>query len=47
MAAHTSTKYLDEKQTAELLQLMENESMTHMTMIKIFIYIGRLTDLLL
>ena len=33
-------KYLDEKQTAELLKLLEDESLLHQTMIKMFIYSG-------
>ena len=33
-------KYLDEKQTAKLLELLENESMLHKTMIKLFILSG-------
>jgi integrase len=38
--ARTEAKYLDEKQTAELLRLLENESVPHQTMIKMFIYSG-------
>jgi integrase len=38
--ARTEAKYLDKKQTAELLQLMENESFPHQTMIKMFLYSG-------
>ena len=33
-------KYLDEKQTAKLLKLLEDESPLHQTMIKMFIYSG-------
>ncbi len=33
-------KYLDEKQTARLLNLLEDESPIHQTMIKMFIYSG-------
>ena len=33
-------KYLDEKQTAKLLELLEGESMQHRTMIKMFIFSG-------
>lgn len=33
-------KYLDEKQTAKLLKLLEDESPIHQTMIKMFIYSG-------
>lgn len=36
----TEAKYLDEKQTAKLLELMENESVQHQTMIKMFLYSG-------
>lgn len=36
----TEAKYLDEKQTAKLLELMENESVPHQTMIKMFLYSG-------
>lgn len=36
----TEAKYLDEIQTAKLLELLENESMKHQTMIKFFIYSG-------
>jgi len=38
--ARTEAKYLDEKQTAELIQLLENESVPHQTMIKMFLYSG-------
>jgi len=38
--ARTEAKYLDEKQTAKLLELMENESVLHQTMIKMFLYSG-------
>lgn len=33
-------KYLDEKQTLKLLELLENETPLHKTMIKLFIYSG-------
>lgn len=38
--ARTEAKYLDEKQTAELIQLLETESVPHQTMIKMFLYSG-------
>jgi integrase len=38
--ARTEASYLDEKQTAELLQLLGNESVIHRTMIKMFLYSG-------
>ncbi len=38
--ARTEAKYLDEKQTAELLRLLEPESVPHQTMIKMFLYSG-------
>jgi integrase len=38
--ARTEAKYLDEKQTAKLLELLENESVPHQTMIKMFLYSG-------
>jgi integrase len=38
--ARTEAKYLDEKQTAVLLQLLENKSVPHQTMIKMFLYSG-------
>jgi len=38
--ARTEAKYLDEKQTAKLLELLENESVLHQTMIKMFLYSG-------
>lgn len=38
--ARAEAKYLDEKQTLKLLQLLEKESVMHKTMIKLFIYSG-------
>lgn len=36
----TEAKYLDEIQTAKLLELLENEEIHHRTMIKLFLYSG-------
>lgn len=38
--ARTEAKFLDEKQTAKLIQLLETESILHQTMIKMFLYSG-------
>ncbi|MBW7572428.1 tyrosine-type recombinase/integrase [Caproiciproducens faecalis] len=38
--ARTEAQYLDEKQTAELLRLLEPESVPHQTMVKMFLYSG-------
>jgi integrase len=38
--ARTEAKFLDEKQTAKLLLLLEKESMQHSLMIKLFVYSG-------
>jgi len=38
--ARTEAKYLDEKETAKLLELLEGETIQHSTMIKMFIYSG-------
>jgi integrase len=38
--ARTEAKYLDEKQTAKLLELLVNETVQHQTMIKMFLYSG-------
>jgi len=38
--ARTEAKFLDEKETAKLLELLEGESIQHRTMIEMFIYSG-------
>jgi len=38
--ARTEAKFLDEKETAKLLALLEGETIQHSTMIKMFIYSG-------
>jgi integrase len=38
--ARVEAKYLDEKQTLKLLQLLEKEPVMHRTMIKLFIFSG-------